>query len=49
VKVYIKEKIKLLKDFGVNLSANELERLKGMRTEIAVDNFARAYIERKLG
>jgi hypothetical protein len=47
--LYIKEKIKVLKEFQISLSLDEMKYIKGLRTEIAVDNFARLLIQRKLG
>jgi hypothetical protein len=46
---YIDEKIKILKDFGIFLKPDELSHIRGLKTEISVDNYARMFIERKLG
>lgn len=37
---YIKEKIKLLKDFGIKLNKKQLAHINSLTTEIAVDNYA---------
>lgn len=46
---YIKERIKLLeRDFKIRLSKAEKEHFYELTTEIAVDNFARDIIRKKL-
>lgn len=40
MKQYIKEKIKLLKQFGITLTYEQEEHIRSLKTEIAVDNFA---------
>lgn len=40
MKQYIREKISLLKDFGIRLNAEQLQHIRSLKTEIAVDNFA---------
>ena len=40
MKQYIKEKIKILKQFGITLNSEQLEHIRSLKTEIAVDNFA---------
>ena len=40
MKAYIKEKISLLRDFGITLNSEQLKHIKSLKTEIAVDNFA---------
>lgn len=37
---YIKEKIKLLKDFGIKLNKKQLAHLNSLTSEIQVDNYA---------
>ena len=37
---YIKEKIKLLKDFKIHLNKQQLKHIKSLKTEIQVDNYA---------
>lgn len=40
MKKYIKEKISVLKDFGIILTDEQLKHIRSLKTEIAVDNFA---------
>lgn len=40
MKEYIKEKISVLKDFGIILTDEQLKHIRSLKTEIAVDNFA---------
>lgn len=37
---YVKEKIKLLKDFGIELNKKQLTHLNSLTSEIQVDNYA---------
>lgn len=46
---YKKEKIKLLKDFAINLKENEIAYLMGLETEIAVDNYVKQLFLDRLG
>ena len=41
MKKYVKEKIKVLKEFGVKLTKEQIEHMYSLSSEIAVDNFAR--------
>lgn len=45
---YIKEREKMLKHFRISLQNDELEHLHTLTTEIAVDNFIRDIIHKKL-
>lgn len=45
---YITQKQKVLKHFGIYLTSKQLLHLKSLKTEIAVDNFARTLILHKL-
>lgn len=47
--VYIKEKINLLKDFGICLNKKQLAHIRSLTTEIAVDNFAHDLLFGKSG
>ena len=37
---YIQEKIKTLRELGIQLSRTQREHIKGLKTEIQVDNYA---------
>lgn len=41
MKQYIREKIKLLKQFKIFLNDEQLKHIRSLKTEVAVDNFAR--------
>ena len=45
---YIHEKIEVLKQFKIKLTPDETAYMNGLKTEIAVDNFARTLMQRKL-
>ena len=47
MKKYVKEKISVLRDLCVKLSADDKRHLRSLKTEIAVDNFARDLIKRE--
>ena len=44
VKNYIKEKIEILKQLGIRLNDVQLNHIRGLKTEIAVDRYARDLI-----
>ena len=44
---YIKYKIKVLKQLGIRLTKAEKDHMKSLKTEIAVDNYARSIILRE--
>ena len=44
LKDYIKEKIKVLRQLGHKLTDEQLDHIRSLKTEIQVDNFARALI-----
>lgn len=45
---YHKRKVRLLKQFGIKLTDDQLSHLNSLETEIAVDNFAHSLICNKL-
>ena len=49
MEVYISEKIKLLKQFKINLTVEEWLTLASQKTEIAVDNVVRTILKKHLG
>jgi hypothetical protein len=46
--VYIKNKIKLLKDFNVRLTAEQRRHIEALPNELAVDRYARTLIDSRL-
>lgn len=46
--LYVYQKKKVLKHFGIELTAQQLSHLLSLDTEIAIDNFARSLILHKL-
>ena len=48
MKQYIREKVQVLKEFGIYLTRSELAHMKSLKTEIAIDNYARSIIMAKL-
>jgi hypothetical protein len=49
VKDYIKGKLRLLKDFEVIPNKRQKAYLRGLKTEVAVDNYIRTLLKMKLG
>ena len=47
IESYIKHKIRILKQLGIRLTNAEREHIKSLKTEIAVDNYARSIILRE--
>lgn len=48
LKAYRKEKISILKDFGIHLTDMQKEYLNSLENEIKIDNFCRKLISDKL-
>lgn len=49
LKQYIKEKIRMLMDdFCIDLSKEEIEHMRSLKTEIEVDNYARYLFDHNL-
>lgn len=48
IKKYRKNKIKMLKQFNIILSNEQLNKLHNLNTEISIDNFCRSIILNKL-
>lgn len=47
METYIKDKIKMLrKEFHIRLTESEIQHMKSLKTEIAVDNFCRSLFDR---
>lgn len=47
MKTYINDKIKMLrKEFHIRLTESEIQHLKSLKTEIAVDNYCRSLFDR---
>lgn len=44
---YLKKKIEVLKDLGIKISNEDLDVLRGLKSEIAIDNYARKLIMEK--
>lgn len=45
---YVKERENMLKDFRIRLNKTEMEYLHSLTSEIAVDNFIKEIIRKKL-
>lgn len=48
LKAYKKEKIRMLKDFFITLTEDQMERLMQMTKEIEIDNFCKSLIMHSL-
>ena len=49
LKTYIKDKIKMLKkEFHIRMTENEIQHLKSLQTEIAVDNYCHDLFMKRL-
>ncbi len=46
MEIFVKHKIKILKELGVRLTTKDIERLATAATYTAVDNIARALIQK---
>ena len=47
LETYIKEKIQMLREeFKIRLTKSEIQHMKSLKTEIAVDNYCRSLFDR---
>ena len=47
-KTYLKGKLKILKDFCITPTTEEIEEIKACKTEVQLDNYCYALIQRRI-
>lgn len=47
LKVYVREKIKILKELGIDVTDDQIEYMESLKNEIRIDNYAHDLITKR--